>query len=646
MSTLTAVPFTAVAIHDRFWSRWQRINREHAIPANEEQCRSTGRLAAFGLAATSWRDRVPGASPLSAAAGAPATGTVAGDGQPHIFWDSDVAKWIEAAAYSLHTHPDLALDARLDAVIADIALAQEPDGYLQTHFTVARPHERWKHFNDHELYCMGHMIEAGVAHHAATGKRSLLDVCIRIADCLDRTFGPKAGQRRGYCGHEEVELALIRLARHVDERRYLTLARFMIDQRGTDPHYFEALKAEAPDDWIYKHDFATKGYEHFQAHKPVRKQERVVGHAVRAMYLYCAMTDLADERRDVGLERALDTLWQHTTDGLLYVTGGIGSSRHNEGFTFDRDMPNETAYCETCASVGLILWARRMHLRTGEARFLDVMERSLYNACIAGMSLDGQRFFYDNPLASLGHHHRQKWFGCSCCPPNVSRLLASLGGYVASTGAGLLSLDLYTGGNVTATVDGRQVALKIATDYPWNGRVAITVRPQTAQAFSLRLRIPSWCTSWTLRVVGKTVATRVTNGFATITRTWKPGDNVELVLSMSVQRVHADPRVRQDTGRVAVQRGPLLFCVEGCDNGADLDSVVLPDQANLSAKKQAKLLGGVVTLEGVGRREQPFTDGLYRTAPPTWKKAKLRFIPYYAWDNRAPGAMAVWIRRS
>jgi uncharacterized protein len=621
MSSLTAVPFTVVRLTDRFWAPRQRINRMRAIPANEEQCRKTGRIAAFKLA---WKPGDPG--------------------EPHIFWDSDVAKWIEAAAYSLQTHPDAALDTRLDAVIADIAAAQQPDGYLQTHFTVVRPQERWKHFNDHELYCMGHMIEAGVAHHAATGKRSLLDVCTRLADCIDRAFGPKPGQRRGYCGHEEIELALIRLARATDERRYLDLAKFMIDQRGTKPHYFEALKQEAPDDGIYRHDFAKSGYAYFQAHAPVREQHRVVGHAVRAMYLYCGMADIADACGDRTLDRALGKLWQHTTSSLMYITGGIGSSRHNEGFTFDRDLPNETAYCETCASVGLILWARRMHLRTGDAHYLDVLERALYNAVLAGMSLDGKRFFYENPLASLGNHHRQDWFGCSCCPPNISRLLGSLGGYVASTGKGLLSLDLYAAGRIDGVVDGVAVRADVATEYPWNGHMAVTLTPAHPLSFRIQLRIPSWCRSWSLKIDGKAARATVRRGFARVTRTWSPGDRIELDLAMPVERVRADPRVRHDAGRVALQRGPLVYCLEGCDNGADLDAVVLPRRARITVREAPRLLGGISTLHASGRREEPFDRNLYRTTPAKLHTVPLTAVPYFAWDNRKPGPMAVWMR--
>jgi len=621
MSILNAVPFTAVQICDRFWSPKQRINREHAIPANEEQCRSTGRLEAFKLG---WKLGMPN--------------------QPHIFWDSDVAKWIEAASYSLHTHPDASLEARLDAIIADITAAQQTDGYLQTHFTVVCPQERWTRFNAHELYCMGHMIEAGVAHHAATGKRSLLDVCIRLADCVDRAFGSKPGQRRGYCGHEEIELALVRLWRATGERRYVDLSQFMVDQRGTSPNYFEELKKEASKDGVYTCDYAKNNYAYFQAHKPVREQDQVVGHAVRAMYLYCGMSDVADANPDRGLDQALGRLWKHTTSSLMYITGGIGSSRHNEGFTFDRDLPNETAYCETCASVGLILWARRMHLRTGDAQYLDVLERSLYNAAIAGMSLDGTKFFYENPLASLGHHHRQGWFECSCCPPNISRLLASLGGYLASTGCGRLSLDLYAAGRIDSVVDGKPVSLEVATSYPWDGTIAITVTPERLQRFALQLRIPAWCTDWKLYVNGKVVRTKVVRGFAKIARSWQVGDRVELRLAMPVQRIHADPRVRQDAGRIALQRGPVVYCLEGCDNGRDLDSLALPEKGNFSIRHQSRLLGGVSTLHGRAWRDQPFTGELYRPTPAARNLEPVTAVPYYAWDNRAAGAMAVWIR--
>jgi hypothetical protein len=615
------VPFTAVRFTDAFWAPMQEINRTRAIPANEKQCRATGRIDAFRLA---WKPGMPN--------------------QPHIFWDSDVAKWIEAASCSLATHPDAALERRLDEVIALIASAQQADGYLNTHFTVVRPGERWKHFDDHELYCMGHLMEAGVAHHAATGKRALLEVCIRLADCIDRAFGPGEGQRRGYCGHEEVELALVKLARATGEERYLALARFMVDQRGTAPHYFDSLKAERPDAPVHKAHYNRDGYRHFQAHKPVREQTEVVGHAVRATYLYCAMADLAAADGDAALAKAGRTLWRHATRNLMYVTGGIGSSHANEGFTFDKDLPNESAYCETCASVGLILWAHRLWHQEQDAEFIDVLERSLYNACIAGMSRDGERFFYVNPLASLGSHHRQEWFGCSCCPPNISRLLASLGGYVYSAAAGRLDVHLYAGSEATVQVGGSAVAITQRTTYPWDGTVELAVAPATPTAFTLRLRRPGWCRAATVAVNGKAVRGRLAGGYLELARTWKAGDTVTLVLAMPVERIHADPRIRHDCGRVALQRGPIVHCLEGCDNGADLDAVSLADGAEPTWSFQRDLLGGVGVISAAGRRLRPFADQPYAAAPARSRAQKLIAIPYFAWDNRKPGAMAVWIR--
>lgn len=622
-AVLRSVPFTAVRFNDNFWAPKQRINRTQAIPANEAQCRKTGRIDAFRLA---WKKSQPN--------------------EPHIFWDSDVAKWIEAAAYSLSTHPDKELDARLDAVIALIASAQQTDGYLNTHFSVVRPDERWKHFNDHELYCIGHLMEAGVAHHAATSKRTLLDVCIRLADCVDRVFGPRRGQRHGYCGHEEIELALVKLADATGEARYRDLARFMVDARGTQPHYFDQLKAEAAGDGIYQSDFAKNSYRYFQAHKPVREQQEVVGHAVRATYLYCAMADLAASDGDTSLAAAGVTLWKHATRNLMYVTGGIGSSHANEGFTFDRDLPNESAYCETCASVGMILWAQRLFLQEQKSEYIDVLERALYNAAIAGVSLDGKKFFYVNPLASLGQHHRQDWFGCSCCPPNISRLLASLGGYVYVAGEDRLYVNLYAGSQATVIIGGVSVAVAQKTDYPWDGRVELTLTPATGAAFEVRMRRPEWCRSWTVRVNGKAVRPREDQGYLVLKQTWQAGDRVVLDLAMPVEQVHADPRIRQDAGRIALQRGPVLYCFEGCDNGADLDALVIPESARATCRYEPKVLGGVSRLKLSGWREQPFADQPYASASPKRRRIALSAVPYYAWDNRAPGAMAVWIRKN
>lgn len=623
-SLVQAVPFTAVRFTDAFWAPRQETVRTRAIPANERQCELTGRFRQYDL---TWKPGQPD--------------------EPHIFWDSDVAKYIEAASFSLASHPDAALEQRLDTLIARIASAQQPDGYLNPHFTVVRPGQRWKHFDDHELYGMGHLIEAGVAHHAATGKRTLLEVCIRIADCIDGVFGPRPGQRHGYCGHEEVELALVALWKATGECRYLAMATHFIDARGTAPHYFDTLRAESPDAYVYKTQRHEGNWSYYQAHLPVREQTEVTGHAVRAVYLYCGMADIAAATGDQGLAKAGRTLWNHTVTKLMYVTGGIGSSRHNEGFTFDHDLPNETAYCETCASVGLIFWAQRLFQQERDSQYIDVLERALYNAAIAGISLDGERFFYENPLASLGQHHRQEWFGCSCCPPNIARLLASLGGYVYATADSSLYVQLYAASTATMTVAGTVVALSQQTAYPWSGAVELTVTPAAVVRFALRLRQPAWCSGASVRLNCKAVKARVEQGYLVIEREWQAGDTVQLDLPMAIERVHADPRVRQDVGRVALSRGPLIFCLEGCDNGADLDAVSLPRGATTTWRLDKKLLGGVGVIRSRGRRALPFSDdATYHTTAPQTAACALTAIPYYAWDHRAPGAMQVWIRET
>ena len=414
------VAFTAVELKDRLWAPRQRAVRERTVPFLYGQMVKIGTIEALDVT------KPPG--PLAFPYRKNNTSTSV------MYWDSDIAKWIETASYTLATHPDPALEALIDEVVARIARAQEPDGYFNSFFQRREPAKKWSNLRDwHELYCIGHMIEAAVAHNQATGKTNLLDIVRRQVDLVAKLFGPNEGQKRGYCGHEEIELALVRLYRLTGERRYLDLASYFIDERGRQPHYFDsearARGADPADYW-----YTT--YHYNQSHVPVREQDRVVGHAVRAMYLYCAMADLAAEKEDTALLEACRRLWRDLNGKRLYVTGGLGPSEHNEGFTTDYDLPNETAYAETCASVGLVFWAHRMALLEGDGRYGDVLEQALYNNSLSGLSLDGERFFYDNPLASRGGHHRWTWHRCPCCPPNIARLIASLGSYVYSTAPG------------------------------------------------------------------------------------------------------------------------------------------------------------------------------------------------------------------
>ncbi|MBM4456244.1 MAG: glycoside hydrolase family 127 protein [Chloroflexi bacterium] len=629
------VSLAAVAITDGFWAPKLRVNRERTIPIEYEQCKATGRIDVFRL------DWTPGQEPV-----------------PHIFWDSDVAKWIEAASYVLTADPNIAgmdfgrgLDALLDEVIALIAGAQQPDGYLNVHFTVVEPEKRWTNLRDwHELYCAGHMIEAAVAHFQATGKRSLLDVVCRYADYIGTVFGVGPGQKRGFPGHEEIELALVKLYRVTGERRYLELSRYFVDERGRQPHYYD-LEALARGDDPRK--FWARTYEYNQSHLPVREQSEVVGHAVRAMYLYSAMADLAAETGDEGLRRACERLWTHLCTRRLYITGGIGPSRHNEGFTADYDLPNETAYAETCAAIGFVFWNHRLLQLDCDSRYADMLERALYNGVLSGVSLDGERFFYENPLASFGQRHRQPWFDCACCPPNIARLLASLGGYIYSQNDRDVAVNLYMGSSVKLDIGGAGLALRQETLYPWSGEVTIRLEMAQPLAFRLRLRIPGWCRSASVAINGEPVdlAGVVERGYACLPaddgqpRVWQPGDRITLNLAMPIERVYAHPDVNQDAGRVALQRGPLVYCLEQADNLAPVGRIALPGQAELAARFEPDLLGGVVVITGqtLVADAADWSNDLYRPQRPALSPCTLKAIPYYAWDNRASGGMQVWM---
>jgi DUF1680 family protein len=621
---------TQVAIDDTFWAPRQRINREHSIAHIYRQCLETGRIDAFRQDGSIKIEYTPRPS----------------GGVSHVmFWDSDVAKWLEAASYSLATHPDPALDQLLDQVIALIAGAQHADGYLNTWFTNVDPQNRWKNLRDwHELYCAGHLIEAAVAHYQATGKRTLLDVLCRYVDYIDSVFGDAPGKLRGYCGHPEIELALVKLAQATGEQRYLELSRYFVEERGRQPHYFDQEAQSRGDDPAL---FWAKNYEYCQAHLPVREQPQVVGHAVRAVYLYSAMADLAGAYGDASLLETCQHLWQQLTTRRMYVMGGIGTSRHNEGFTSDYDLPNQSAYAETCAAIGLIFWAQRMLQLDLDRRYTDVLELALYNAVISGVALDGETFFYDNPLASNGTHHRQAWFSCPCCPPNLARLLASLGSYVYAQSETEAVVHLYVQGAGQFQLGGQSVTLRQETSYPWDGAVQIQLELEQPTTFGLRLRLPGWCAAPRVAVNGEAVdISTAEGGYLLIEQTWHSGDRVALDLPMPVERLHAHPAVAADLGQVALQRGPIVYCLEQADHAVPIQRIVLPQAADLTARFEPDLLGGVVVVGGPGvALDDTGWDGLlYRSAPSSTQPCAIQAIPYYAWDHREPGAMSVWVR--
>lgn len=640
---ITPVPLNRVTVDGGLWARLQTTNRASTLPIVHEQCSLTGRFAAWKL---DWKQGDPN--------------------RPHRFWDSDVGKWIEAAAYSLTTHPDPLLEEQVDEVIGWIADAQQPDGYLNSFYTAVEPENRWKNLRDwHELYCAGHLIEAAVAYFEATGKSKLLDTLIRYTDYIDAVFGPEEGKIHGYDGHPEIELALIKLYRLTGEARYLKLCQFFVDERGKQPHFYDQ---EAKERGEKPSNHGYQPYDYCQAHLPVREQTTVEGHSVRAVYLYSGMADLAAETDDETLWQACERLWNHMVEKRMYITGGIGSIDRGERFTFDYDLPNDMAYAETCASIGLIFWAHRMALYSGDSRYMDELERALYNGTISGLSEDGSQFFYANPLEVLPSAHRydtlklnhgsvkperQAWFGCACCPPNISRLIASLGRYVYSEGPGRAIVHLYGESSAELHIGSQTVQLRQTTAYPWDEKVTIAVTPERTESFTLQLRIPGWCRKAVVYVNGEPANATASNekGYLSLLRSWSSGDTVELFLSMQVEVIEAHPEVRANAGRVALQRGPIVYCFEEVDNGANLRDLTLPVQEPPSARYDDSIMGGLLLLEGTAYRT-PVSDWnghLYRSIgdrDSTKETVRVTAIPYYAWGNRKPGGeMLVWMQR-
>jgi len=564
-----------------------------------------------------------------------------------IFWDSDVGKWIEAASYALHHRRDAAIEKKIDAMVDDLEKAQLPDGYLNCWYLGREPENRWTNLRDnHELYNAGHLLEGAVAYFRATGRRKFLDVMERYVDHIAQTFGTGPNQKRGYPGHQELELALIKLYQLTGEKKRLDLAAYFINERGQTPHYFELEAQRRPGDF-----FIQGTQEYNQSHKPVREQDKVVGHAVRAFYMYTAMADLAAELDDAGLKKACESLWKDVTATRMYVTGGFGSSASNEGFTRDYDLPNASSYCETCASVAMVFWAQRMLNMDLAGPYGDILEQALYNNTLAGLSHDGERYFYEKPLESDGSHKRYEWHPCPCCAMNVARLIASIGGYFYSTSEDGLIVHLYGGAAACLKLAGTEVGITEQSHYPWSGAISITLDPTEPAEFSLRLRIPGWASGATALVNGErfAVADHVRNGYLDIRRLWTRGDRVELELPMAGERIYAHPEVRQDFGKVALRRGPLVYCIEQADNGdTPLPVVSLPREAGLKSAERKDLFDGIVTLQAEARclTDEGWQGLLYRATPPAMKPVTLTAIPYYLWANRGSNPMAVWINES
>ena len=612
------VPFTQVHINDHFWSPRIEINRTVSIPSAFKECEKNGRFDNFAIA------------------GGLKKGEHRGD---FSFDDTDPYKVIEGASYSLAVKYDAKLDHYLDSVITIIASAQEPDGYLTTCVTNKCyrlsgwwGRSKWEKINSHELYNSGHLYEAAVAHFRATGKRSLLDVAIKNADLVCKVFGPNEGQKHVPSGHPIVEMALCKLYKVTGDKKYLDMAKYFVEEtgRGTDGH---------------------KLSEYSQDHKPILQQDEIVGHAVRAGYLYSGVADVAALTNDTAYFHALTRLWDNLVSKKLYITGGMGSRAQGEGFGPNYELQNHTAYCETCASIANVYWNYRMFLATGESKYIDVLERALYNGVISGVSLSGDKFFYDNPLESMGEHERQRWFGCACCPGNVTRFMASVPNYAYATQQNDIYVNLYIQGTAEMQTADNKVTLEQTTNYPWDGKIAIKVTPEKEGKFAIRLRIPGWLQNapvasdlyaytdspkaYTLKVNGSSANAAEGNGYETIERTWKAGDVIELTLPMEVRRIKANDAVEVDRGMLALERGPIMFCLEGKDqpDSTVFNKFITPD-TKIEAAFDADLLNGVMVLSGAAKEVE--RDG-------TVKDVTFKAIPYSTWNNRGADQMEVWI---
>lgn len=586
LKMIEQIDFSHVKINDNFWSPRLSKHVSATLPVCIDQIENqTGRIRNFENAAK-------------------------GEGEHSgiFFDDSDVYKALEGMAYSLINNPDPELEKKADEWIDKFAAAQQPDGYINTFYTLTGLDKRWTNMDKHEMYCAGHMIEAGVAYYQATGKRKLLDVCIRMTDHMMSQFGP--GKRHWVPGHEEIELALVKLYQTTQEQKYLDFAYWLLEERG---HGHGTMGDEGKWNPVYYQDIV-----------PVRQLTDISGHAVRCMYLYCGMADVAALKNDTGYIAAMDRLWDDVVHRNMYITGGIGSSHDNEGFTEDYDLPNLDAYCETCASVGMVLWNQRMNQLTGDSKYIDVLERSLYNGALAGISLGGDRFFYVNPLESKGDHHRQEWYGCACCPSQLSRFLPSIGNYIYASSDDALWVNLYIGNTGQIRIGETDILLTQETDYPWDGSVKLTISTSLPLEKEIRLRIPNWCKTYDLSINGKRINVSEEKGYAVI-KDWKSQDVIALDMDMPVEIVAADPHVKENFGKRAIQRGPLVYCMEEIDNPEYFDQIQLSPSTTFQTAFVSDILNGIKTIKTNGRAQSA------------------TFIPYYAWDNRKAGKMRVWI---
>lgn len=638
------VPLQQVQIHDEFWSKLQEKIIDIVLPFQERVL----------------NDQVPGVAKSHAIENFRiAAGLSQGEFYGMVFQDSDVAKWLEGVAYALTAKPDTELEARADEVIDIIEKAQQPDGYLDTYFIIKEPEHRWQNLQEcHELYCAGHLMEAAAAYYQATGKDSLLHAAQRLADHIVNRFGE--GKERGIPGHQEIEIGLIKLYRITGNTAYKELARFFLEERGKNPDYFYEEKARRGWQHWGAYRLEPVNMHYYQAHETIYEQREAVGHAVRAAYMYTAMADLAGEDGDQRLYNACRTLWDSIVQQKMYLTGGIGATVDGEAFSAPFELPNDTAYAETCASIAMVFFARRMLEAEPLGEYADIMERELYNGVLSGMGMDGTSYFYVNPLEVVpgvsgqlfGYRHdlpqRPGWYECACCPTNLVRLVTSLGSYAWSESADAIYSHLLLG----QRADLEKAEIIVESDYPRKGRVFYQINPKTDTPFTLAVHLPAFVslespdTQVLINGVPVNTADCLRNGYLYLTRVWQAGDEIRILFDIPVRRLYANPRVRANAGCTAFMRGPVVYCFEGADNGEILQALRIPRDAEVETFVwEDGVLAGNICLRVNGWRLKD-RDGLYSNEPPEQKRVQLTAVPYYAWANRGEHSMRVWMLES
>lgn len=641
LKTNEFAPLKNVRVNDEFWGKYTDIAKNVIIPYQWQAL----------------NDLVPDTEPSHAIKNFKiAAGEEEGEFHGFVFQDSDVAKWIEAVSYSLTISPDKELEKTADEVIDLIGRAQREDGYLDTYYLVKEKGKEFTNLLDcHEMYCAGHMAEAAVAYYEATGKRKLLDIICKFIDLIASKVGKEEGKIHGYSGHPEIELALVRVYKATGEKKYLDFCKYLIDERGCEPYFFdEELKARNyKTHWGGEERHADRYYN--QSHAPFREQKEAVGHSVRAGYLYTGAAALAAETGDESLIKACETLWDNATRKQMYVTGGFGSTVHGEAFSFDYQLPNDLSYTETCAAISFAFFAQKMLETDVNSKYSDVLERILYNGSISGMALDGKHFFYTNPLETWEEannrvptyrHNKTKrpgWFGCACCPPNLARMITSLGNYIYSSDEKNVYAHLFIGSDAEVKVGENVVKIAQKSQMPWDGKVSFTL---SGGDYAFAFRIPYWAENADVKVNGEKTQCRIEKGYAYIDRSWQDGDSVEIEFPMEVKLVEANPSVRYDAGKVAIMRGPVVYCIESADNGERLSSIKLKENGKFRTERENLLFDGEVSIYAEAyKKPQWQTDELYKAFSKGYEETEIKAIPYAFWGNREDTKeMAVWIR--